>query len=198
MASSKSTRARKLKEVLKPLTRSEARRAVKATTDHLQSELVRADVSRFRVLGAELSITRSKEREAAPVRRIEVLIVDYLNRRHVRSVVEDGQVLETRTLEHQPAVSSEEIAEARELAATDDSIKRLARRKGVFVSHFAPGSHEPDTRRIGLYYLRTGRNGLAEILATAEVDLFEQRTLAVRLAGSDQAGTEGGTHGELR
>lgn len=198
MASSNSTRPRKLKEVLKPLTQSEARRAIKVTLDHLQPELLRADVSRFRVLGTELSITRPKDREATPARRIEVLIVDYLNRRHVRSVVEDGRVLEARTLEHQPAVSSEEIAEARELAAADAGLKRLERRKGVFVSHFAPGSHEPGTRRIGLYYLRAGRNGQAEILATAEVDLFEQKTLAVRLAGSGQTGTEGGTHGELR
>lgn len=182
--SPKSTFARKLTKVLKPLTQAEAKKAIKATIEHLEPELVRGDVSRYRVIGAELSITRPKEREALPIRQIEVLVVDYLNRRHVRGVVEDGRVVEAHTLDYQPAISSDEIAEATELvAAAEPDFKKLARRKGVFVSHYAPGQRERGTRRIGLYYLSTGRDGLAQILATAEVDLVERKVLTLRSPG---------------
>lgn len=200
MPSTKSTFARNLKKVLKPLTQAEAKRAVQATIDHLKPELVRGEASRFRVIGAEIAITRPKEREAIPIRQIEVLVVDYLNRRHVRSVVEEGRVVEARTLDYQPAISSEEIVEATELvAAADPDFKKLARRKGVFVSHYAPGQIEAGARRIGLYFLSTGRDGLAQILATAEVDLVEQKVLAVRSPGqAPTTQTEGGRHGGLR
>lgn len=104
-----------------------------------------------------------------------------------------------RTLDYQPAVGSDEIEEATRIAAAVPGLKKLARQKSVFVSPYAPGRREPGERRIGLYYLSTGPDGLAAILAAAEVDLVEQRVLAVRLPGHGSiTPIEGGTHGELR
>lgn len=199
MPSTESTFARRLRKVLKPLARAEASRAMKAATDYLKPELRRDGLSRFRVLGAELAVSRPKNREVVPKRQIEVLVVDYLNRRHLRVVVEQGRVAEVRTLNHQPAIGSDEIAEAAELAAAVPGLKRLARKKGVFVSPYAPGRREPGGRSVGLYYLSTGRGGLAKVLGAVEVDLVEQRVLAVRLPGQGSiTPVEGGTRGELR
>jgi hypothetical protein len=186
-------------KVLKPLSRAEATRAIKIATDYLKPELVRDTVSRFRVLGAELAITRPKSRDLVPRRQIQVIIVDYLNRRHVRVVVENGGVAEVRTLDYQPAVSAEEVQEASQLAAAVPELKRLTQQKGIFLSPYAAGSRAPGERRIGLYYLSTNRNGLAAIVAAAEVDLVEQRVYSVRLPGQGSTTlVQGGGDGELR
>jgi len=199
MPSVTSAFARRLKQVLKPLSRSEAARAVKAAIQYLEPELVRDGTSRFRVLGAELAVTRPKSREVIPRRQIEVLVIDYLNRRHVRIVVEGARVVEARTLDSQPALGREEIAEATRLAAAVPELRKLARQRGVFVSSYAPGQRQPGQRRVGLYYLSTERKGRAAVLAAVEVDLVDQRVLAVRLPGQGSTTLiEGGTHGELR
>lgn len=199
MPSTASTFSRKLTKVLKPLARAETTRAVKAAIHYLEPELVRDGTSRFRVLGAELAITRPKSRDVIPRRQIEVLVIDYLNRRHMRVVVEQERVVEVRTLDYQPAVNRDEIVEATKLAAAVPGLRKLAQRRGVFVSPYAAGPREPGERRIGLYYLSTGRDGLAAILAAAEVDLVEQKVLAARLPGQGSTTLiEGGTHGELR
>lgn len=190
---------RKLTKVLKPLTQTEATRAIKVAIHYLEPELVRDGISRFRVLGAELAITRPKSPQVIPTRQIEVIVIDYLNRRHLRVVVEQGRVVEVRTLDYQPAVSSDEVEEAAQLAATVPELRKLAARKGVFVSPYAPGRREPGERRIGLYYLSSGQRGLAAILAAVEVDLVEQRVLAIRLPGmGSTTPMEGGVYGKLR
>ena len=199
MPSTTATFTRRLTKVLKPLARTEATRAVKVAIHYLEPELVRDGTSRFRVLGAELAITRPKSREVIPGRQIEVLVIDYLNRRHMRVAVEQGRVVEVRTLDYQPAVSSDEIAEATTLAAAVPGLRKLAGQRGVFVSPYAAGRREPGERRIGLYYLSSTRDGVVAILAEAEVDLVEQKVLAVRLPGQGSTTLlEGGTHGELR
>jgi hypothetical protein len=183
MPSLVSTFTRRLTKVLKPLGRVETTKAVKAVIHYLEPELVRDGTSRFRVLGAELAITRPKSREAIPRRQIEVIVIDYLNRRHMRVVVERERVVEVRTLDYQPAVSSDEILEATKLAAVVPELRKLARQRGVFVNPYAPGQRKPGERPIGLYYLSTGRDGLAAVVAAAEVDLVEQKVVAVRLPG---------------
>jgi hypothetical protein len=183
MSSPVSTFTRRLSKVLKPLARAESTKAVKAVIRYLEPELVREGTSRFRVLGAELAITRPKSRETIPPRQIEVIVIDYLNRRHMRVVVEQEKVIEVRTLDYQPAFSSDEIQEASNLAAAVPELKKLARQKGVFVSPYAPGQRKPGERQIGLYYLSTGRDDLAAIIAAAEVDLVEQKVMAIRLPG---------------
>ena len=200
MPSTAGTFTHRLTKVLKPLAQGENTRAVKVAIHYLEPELVRDGKSRFRVLGAELAITRPKSREVIPRRQIEVLVIDYLNRRHMRIVVEQGRVVEVRTLDYQPAVSSDEIAEAIKLAASVPGLRKLAGQRGVFVSSYAAGQREPGERCIGLYYLFTGRDGLAAVLAAAEVDLVKQKVLAVRLPGQGSTTliVEGGTHGELR
>ncbi len=183
MPSTTSAFTQKMTNVLKPLARAESTRAVKAAVRYLEPELVRDGKSRFRVLGAELSVTRPKDRTVIPKRQVEVLVVDYLNRRHVRVVVERGRVVEVRTLDYQPAIHDEEVTEATELAATVPELRKFARRKGVFVSPYTFSRCEPGERRFGLYYLSPGRDGLAEILASVEVDLVEERVLEVHLSG---------------
>jgi hypothetical protein len=199
MTPTTSTFIRTLTKVLKPLAQMEATRAIKVAIHYLEPELVRDGISRYRVLGAELAITRPKSPRVIPKRQIEVIVIDYLNRRHIRVVVEQGRVVEVRTLDYQPAVSGDEIAEATQLAASVPELRKLAGRKGVFVSHYAPGPREPGERRIGLYYLSTGKNGLVAILAAAELDLVEQRVLAIRLPGKgSMMPIEGGAYGKLR
>ncbi len=173
----------KLASILRPLTRAEATKAERTAIRYLEPQLVRDGAARYRVLGSELHISRPMAASALPTRQVEVLVVDYLNRRHLRIVLEAEKVIQVRDLEHQPAVSSDEVAEAVELAAAVPELSKLAKRKSVFVSHFAPGRREPGERCIGLYYLAPGRDGRAGILAEAEVDLVEQRVVAVRLPG---------------
>ena len=193
---------RKIANVLRPLGRAEATRAVKAAVSYLRPELVRDGTSRFRVLGAELALTRPKGRDGIPKRQVEVMVIDYLNRRHVRVVIEQEQVVQAHALDHQPAVSDDEISEAAELAAAVPELRRVARQRTVFLSPYAPGGAGAGERRVGLHYVSTGRDGRATIVAAAEVDLNEQRVLAVRLPGQGstaplESGT-GGTHGGLR
>jgi hypothetical protein len=196
-----SARARKLATVLRPLGRAEAARAVKAAVQYLTPELVRDGSSRFRVLGAELAVTRPKG-DGIPRRQVEVVVIDYLNRRHVRVVLEEARVVQAHALDHQPAVGAEEVAEAAALAAAVPALRKVARLRSVFVSPYAPGGSAPGERRVGLHYVSSDRDGRATILAAAEVDLNERRVLAVRLPGQGSTtplgGGTGGTHGGVR
>jgi hypothetical protein len=197
-----SSRARKLAAVLRPLGRAEAARAAKAAVEYLTPELVRDGISRFRVFGAELAVTRPKSGDGIPRRQVEVLVIDYLNRRHVRVVLEDARVVQVHALDHQPAVGAEEVAEATELAAAVPALRKVARQRSVVVSPYAPGGSPPGERRVGLRFVSTDREGRATILAAAEVDLNERRVLAVRLPGQGSTtpleGGTGGPHGGVR
>ena len=92
-----SPQTRRIAKAVAPLSAADAKRAIVRATAYLRPELTRGGHSRFRVLGAELSLTRSDSKTAPVRRQIEVLIVDYLNRRHLRVAIEGSRVAEVRT-----------------------------------------------------------------------------------------------------
>jgi hypothetical protein len=53
-----SAQTQRLATVLKPLGRTEAKRAIGTAVEHLRPELTRDGQSRFRALGAQLYVTR--------------------------------------------------------------------------------------------------------------------------------------------
>ena len=182
MKSTASRETNRLKKVLKPLGRTEAGRAIETAAEHLGPRLVRDGRSRYRALGAQLGITRGTGK-GTPERRVEVFVIDYLNRRHFRVVVAGNRVAEVGELDWQPAFSAEEIEEAEAIVARDERLRTVVRRRGVFSSAFAPGGNAAGERKIGLRYL-VRRRGVAAVLATAEVDLVEQRVMNARTSGS--------------
>lgn len=184
---------------LAPLNASEARRAIAAARRYLEPELTHEGQSRYRVLGAELSLTRPRDKDALVRRDIEVLVVDYLGRRQVRVVVERGRVVEVRELTGPAAFSADEIAEAEAIALEVPRLKAIASRESVFSSPFAAGGCDVRSRRIGLRFMLARPDRPALPLASAEVDLIEQRLVSydVNAAGELVAGTEG-TYGSVR
>jgi hypothetical protein len=195
-----SRETRRIAEILRPLGAGESKRAIATAVAYLKPELNRDGVSRFRVLGAELQVTRPRDKSARrPVRQVEVLVVDYLNARQVRVVVENGQVVEVRDLEGQPAFEQGEIEEATKLATEVPALRTIARRRNVFVSSFASGGSEPGSRRMGLYFVLSRGGAPAVPLATAVVDLVEERVLEheIRPAG-EVVGRRGGSAGRVR
>ena len=183
-----SPQTRRLARVLKPLGRTEARRAIETAVEHLRPELTRDGQSRFRALGAQLYVTRPTAK-GKPTRLVDVRVVDYLNRRHLRVVIAGSRVVEVRELDWQPAFSPEEIAEAKAIVARDHRLRAIVRQRGAFSSPFSPGGTAPGERRIGLRYL-VRRRTVAALLAEIEVDLIEQRVTAAHAVGSS-----GGPHG---
>ena len=183
-----SPQTRKLAMVLKPLGRAEARRAIETAVEHLRPGLTRDGQSRFRALGAQLYVTRPTAK-GKPTRLVDVRVVDYLNRRHLRVVIAGSRVVEVRELDWQPAFSPEEIAEAEALVARDQRLRTIVRRRGVFSSPFSPGGNAPGERRIGLRYL-VRRRTVAALVAEIEVDLIERRLTAAHTVESS-----GGPHG---
>jgi hypothetical protein len=188
MKTNMSSQTRKLATVLRPLGRTEAKRAIETAVEHLRPELVRDGQSRFRALGAQLYVTRPRAK-GNPIRLVEVRVIDYVNRRHLRVVIYGGRVLEVRPLYWQSAFSAEEIAEARAIVARDQRSRSIVRQRGAFSDPFSPGGHAPGERRIGLRYL-VRRKTVAVLLAEVEVDLIEQRVTATHAAESS-----GGAHG---
>jgi hypothetical protein len=183
-----SPQTRKLAVVLKPLGRTEAKRAIVTAVEHLRPELTRDGQSRFRALGAQLYVTRPTAK-GKPTRLVDVRVVDYLNRRHLRVVIAGSRVVEVRELDWQPAFSAEEIAEAEAIVARDQRLRTIVRQRGAFSSPFSPGGNAPGGRRIGLRYL-VRRRTVAALVAEIEVDLIEQRVTAAHAVGSS-----GGPHG---
>jgi hypothetical protein len=137
--------------------------------------------SRFRVLGAQLYITRPTDKDAVG-RLIEVMVIDYLNRRHLRVVVSGSRVTEVRDLDWQPAFSAEEIAEAEAIVARDQRLKKHIGRSGVFASVFSVGGSTPGERRIGLRYLLSQKTA-AQLIAEVEIDLVKQELIAATTSG---------------
>lgn len=197
--SASSRQTRRMAAILTPLRAAESRRAIAVARAYLEPELTREGEQRFRVLGAELAITRPRAKRTPLVRRVDVLVVDYLNRRHLRLVVEKEQVVEVRELEGQPAFAPEEIDEAKSIASEAPGLRVLVGRRNVFVSPFMPGSCEPGARRIGLHFVLSRSGAPAIHVATAVVDLVEQRLIEyeVRPAG-EVVGSRGGSRGRVR
>jgi hypothetical protein len=183
-----SPQTRKLAVVLKPLGRAEAKRAIETAVEHLRPELTRDGQSRFRALGAQVYVTRPTAK-ANPTRLVDVRIVDYLSRRHLRVVIAGSRVVEVRVIDWQPAFSAEEIAEAEAIVAREQRWRTIVRQRGAFSSPFSPGGNAPGERRIGLRYL-VRRQTVSVLIAEIEVDLIEQRVTAAHAVGSS-----GGRHG---
>ena len=193
-----SPQTRRIAKAVAPLSAADAKRAIVRATAYLRPELTRGGHSRFRVLGAELSLTRS-DSKAVVRRQIEVLIVDYLNRRHLRVAIEGSRVAEVRDLAGQPAYTADEIKEARRIAVRAPELAVLTQARGVFVDAFAPGQHLPGERRIGLRFLMAGGDEAAIALALAEVDLIDERLLGYELTSAGRLiGQKRGKHGRLR
>jgi hypothetical protein len=183
-----SRETKRLEKVLKPLGRTEATRAIETAVEYLGSGLVRGGQSRYRVLGAQLAITRGTDK-GTPARLIEVFVIDYLNRRQFRVLVAGTRATEAGELDWQPAFSAEEIEEAEALVARDERLRTVVRRRGVEASAFAPGGNAAGERKLGLRYV-VRRKGIAAAVAIAEVDLVEQRVMNARTLGS-----RGASHG---
>ena len=136
---------------------------------------------RFRIFGAQLRIGKPREPRKAPARIIGVLVVDYGNRRNFEVLVEPGgkvvRVDDRRGA--QPAYTSEEIKEARDIAEQDGQVAGFAKMKGVFVSDFGPERASDNARRIGLRYAVLGKARSAGLLAHAVVDLSARKLVRV-------------------
>lgn len=194
-----SPQTRRIAKAVAPLSAADGKRAIARATAYLRPELTRGGHSRFRVLGAELSLTRSDSKTAPVRRQIEVLIVDYLNRRHLRVAIEGSRVAEVRDLAGQPAYAADEIKEARGIAVRAPELAALTQARGVFVDAFAPGQHLPGERRIGLRFLMASGDEPAAALALAEVDLIDERLLGYELTSAGRLiGQKRGKHGRVR
>jgi hypothetical protein len=184
---------------LAPLKGAEAKRAVAAALAYLEPELSYDGQSRYRVLGAELSLTRPRGKDTPVRREVEVLVVDYLGRRQVKLLVERERVVEVRDLEGQAAFAPEEISEATAIAAQVPQLKAIAGCRGVFSSAFAPGRCDVGTRRIGLRFVLERQDEPALLLVSAEADLVEQRLIAHEISPAGKLVVRtGGSNGCVR
>ena len=174
MKSGMSELTRKFKAVIAPLKRREESAAIEAATAYIAKDLS----DHVRIFGADLRIDKPSAPRKAPARTVGVLVVDYGNKRILEVVVgPGGKVVRVDDLGNaQPAYTSEEIKEAREIAEQDSRVARFAKRKGVFVSDFGPERASDNARRIGLRYAVLGKARSAQLLAHAIVDL-SARTL---------------------
>ena len=86
-------------EILAPLTQPESDNAIAVAEAHIKPQLLHDGESRFRVLGAELYLTRALNKNEPTRREVEVLVIDYLGRQQLAVVVERDQVVEVRELE---------------------------------------------------------------------------------------------------
>jgi hypothetical protein len=117
----------------------------------------------------------------------------------VRVIVEKERVVEVRELEGQPAFAADEIEEAKTLATEVPALRTIARRRNVFVSPFAPGSAEPGARRVGLYFVLSRDAAPAVQLASAVVDLVEERVTEHEIGPAGElVGRRGGSAGRVR
>jgi hypothetical protein len=198
MRSDMSSLTRQLGSVLAPLSKGEERQAIRAAVNQLTAEIGRTAEARYRVLGAEISIDKPARRGAIPKRLIQVLIVDYGNRRNLRFLVDSrGEFTERTVLRHQPPFHRDEIKEARAIAEQDARVAELARLRGSFVSAHAPMmAAEAEGRRVGLSYTLAARGRAPQPLALVVVDLCERRLVAFEPMPS--AGNGGGSHGNIR
>jgi hypothetical protein len=137
MATFMSDQTRRIKRVLKALSKTEERRAVKMATTHFLKQC--GDNVRYRVIDVSLRIEKPEGMKQIPSRIIQVIFADYSRRRNVAVLVDHkGKVLCDEVLSYQPSLSEEERAEAREIALRDDRVASIAKRTGVFVSEVSP------------------------------------------------------------
>ena len=174
MKSEMSALTRGLAAVITPLKKKEEQAAIETAKSHLSKELS----DRFRIFGAELRIDKPPKPGTVPHRMVCVLVVDYGRRRNLEVLVNtSGKVVKVNDLRGaQPAYTSEEIKEARQIAEQDSRVAHVAKMKGSFVSEFGPDPASDNARRIGLRYAVVDRGRAGRVLAHATVDL-SARTL---------------------
>lgn len=131
-----------------------------------------AAAERLRVLGAELAVEKPR-RGTIPVRMVDVVIRDDTRRRALSVLVDGkGKVVRVEELDFQPGFQPDEIEEAHEIAARDRRVSAVARRRGAFVSVFAPAGHDDRGGRIvGLRYAVPAKRETIAHVASAVVDL---------------------------
>lgn len=175
MASEPPSLRRQFEAAVAPLEAEEERRAVAAAVVQLD----RPEQRRFRVLGAELLIDKPRRLDAAPERRIDVIVVDYDARRIVEVVVDgEGEVVDHDELAYQPAFHPDEVGEAYEIAVRDERVARLAQLQEAAVSTFAPEvDAERGTRLVGLRFAVVEQEEV-RYLANVAVDLCARAVLS--------------------
>jgi Cu2+-containing amine oxidase len=110
-------------------------------------------------------------------------VADYRNKQNLEFVLDtQGKIIrleEYRGL--QPAFHKDEIKEARAIAKRDSRLAHVTKRRGVFISDFAPETvHENSFRIVGLsYYLLKAKDNVFQQLARVLVDLSEQKVVSL-------------------
>ena len=174
MASEMSKLTRALADAVRPITDTEEQAAREAALKLLGNELSQ----RRRVYGVELRVPKADSSQAA-ARYLAVVIGDYEKRRTFEVVVDAAGKLISRAdlTGFQPAIVSEEIAEARKIAEAQPIIAALAKAPGAFVQPFGPHAEaSPERRLVGLRYGSTSAAGPVA-LAEVEVDLARQKLI---------------------
>ena len=178
MKSYMSDLTRSLRKVIAPLSKAEEHRIMKSVTTHMTKNYRGEAAARFRILEIQLSIDKPSNPKSIPQRLIRVLVADYRNKQNLEFVLDtQGKIIrleEYRGL--QPAFHKDEIKEAQAIAKRDGRLAHIAKRRGVFVSDFAPETVQENSFRIvGLRYVSKAKDNVFQQLARVLVDLSEQK-----------------------
>jgi hypothetical protein len=182
MKSYMSELTRRLHKVIAPLSKAEEHRIVKSVTTHMIKNYGGGTEARFRLLGIELSINKPPKRESIPQRLIRVLVADYRNKQNLEFVLDaTGKIVKAEKYAGlQPAFQEDEVREARTIAKRDSRLAHVAKRRGVFVTDFAPERvPENSFRIVGLSYVLKAKDNVFQQLARVLVDLSEQRVVSL-------------------
>ncbi|GAC1615142.1 MAG: hypothetical protein NVS4B5_04520 [Vulcanimicrobiaceae bacterium] len=185
MNSEMSAATRELEPIIVAPSDEERRRAVDSAVAYLKQDLS----DRYRVLGIELRIDKPSKIDGQPARLLGVFIVDYTKRRTLEALVDaHGKIVSVNDLHgFRISYTSEELEEARAIAAQDRRVAHLAGRRDVFASEYGPESDPKNARLVGLRYatLRGDRPG--PVIAHAVVDLStrEVRSFEDQRQGKD-------------
>lgn len=182
MKSYMSDLTRSIRKVIAPLSKAEEHRIVKSVTTHMTKNYRDEAAGRFRILEIQLRIDKPSKRESIPQRLIRVLIADYRNKQNLEFLLDtQGKIIrleEYRGL--QPAFHKDEIKEARAIAKRDGRLDHVTKRRGVFISDFAPEVlQENSFRIIGLRYVLKAKDNVFQQLARVLVDLSEQKVVSL-------------------
>lgn len=180
MKSYMSDLTRQIRKVIAPLSKAEEHRIIKSVATYMTKNYGGGTKARFRVLEMELSINKPPKRESLPQRLIRVLVTDYRNKQNLEFVLDSrGKIIrleEYRSL--QPAFHKDEIREAQTIAKRDSRLAHVTKRRGVFISDFAPEtSPENGFRIVGLSYVLKAKDNVFQQLARVLVDLSEQKVV---------------------
>lgn len=182
MKSYMSDLTRSIRKVIAPLSKAEEHRIIQSVTTHMTKNYGGEAAARFRVLEIQLSIDKPPNPKSIPQRLIRVLVADYRNKQNLEFVLDThGKIIrleEYRGL--QPAFHKDEIKEARAIAKRDSRLAHVTKRRGVFISDFAPETAQENSFRIvGLSYVSKAKDNVFQQLARVLVDLSEQKVVSL-------------------